>query len=293
MKIFLDSIIIVILNCFLYLSCIFDFIGPIIRETATLTSTILRVTIDGSDIHDQASDSKNDHDKNKNEKLDDHKTTSETTAKREYHEINMIGAVIELDTIKDGFKAIKDRDGKITDSDHRFVYKIRGYDSDVGIDLIFNKVKELSLFNQWQEALDESKEIIQTKVNRLTEAKRSVFKASCKEGNLDLDTRFSDKTMPERCVSRSRYSFKNRFDSNSSIRRSASQSQLPFISGKQNASPAFPRKDDTYKKGNQYIKKPAITSTRANNHALYPDADNTAPPLPTRLSASNEILLHG
>ena len=205
----------------------------------------------------------------------------------------MIGAVVELDTIKGGFKTIKDRDGKITDSDHRFVFKIRGYDSNVGIDLIFNKVKELSLFNQWQEALDESKEIIQTKVNRLTEAKRSVIKASCEEGNLDLDSRFSDKTMPERCVSRSRYSFKNRIISNSSIRRSASQSQLPFMSGKQNASTPFPKKDDDYKKGNQYINKPAISSTRAKNQAPHPDSDNTAPPLPSRLSASNEIISYG
>ena len=205
----------------------------------------------------------------------------------------MIGAVVELDTIKGGFKTIKDRDGKITDSDHRFVFKIRGYDSNVGIDLIFNKVKELSLFNQWQEALDESKEIIQTKVNRLTEAKRSVIKASCEEGNLDLDSRFSDKTMPERCVSRSRYSFKNRVSSNSNIRRSASQSQLPFMSGKQNASTPFPKKDDDYKKGNQYINKPAISSTRAKNQAPHPDSDNTAPPLPSRLSASNEIISYG
>ena len=267
----------------------FNFIGSIIQETATLTSTILRVTIDGSDIHDQTSDSENDHDEHKDEKHDDHKTTSKTKAKREYHEINMIGAVVELDTIKDGFKAIKDRDGKITDSDHRFVYKIRGYDSDVGIDLIFNKVKELSLFNQWREALDESKEIIRTKVNRLTEAKRSVIKASCEEGNLDLDSRFSDKTMPERCVSRSRYSFKNRVISNSSIRRSASQSQLPFISGKQNASTSFPRKNDDYKKGNQYFNKPTISSTRANNQAPYPDADNTPPPLPSRFGASMKL----
>ena len=251
---------------------------------------MLRVTIDGSDIHDQSSDSENAHDKNKDEKHDDHKTTSKADAKREYHEINMIGAVVELDTIKDGFKAIKDRDGKITDSDHRFVYKIRGYDSDVGIDLIFNKVKELSLFNQWQEALDESKEIIETKVNRLTEAKRSVIKASCEEGNLDLDSRFSDRTMPEKCVSRSRYSFKNRVISNSNIRRSASQSQLPFISGNRNTSTPFSKRDDSYKKGNQYFNKPTISSTRANIKVPYPDVDNTAPPLPSRLSASNEII---
>ena len=270
--------------------------GPVVQGTATLTSTILRVKIGENDDHDEDDDDDDDHGDHKDRKPDT-KSTSRAKEKIKYMEINMMGAIEELDTIKDGYKAIKNQDGKITDSDHRFVYKIRGYDSDVGIDLIFNKVKELSYFNQWREALEESKEIVQTKVNRLAEAKRSVIAST--GGNLDLQTRFADKTMPERCVSQSRYSFKNRLDSNSTMRRSASVSKLPIISGQQNAPPLklpiisgqqnapplMPRKSETSNSGNYYSNEPTSIPRKESNQPAIP---RPAPPIPRKSSPSNK-----
>ena len=256
-----------------------------------MTSTILRVAIDELDTNDSESESEDEHSDHKDKKHDRKKSPAKSKEKLKYLEINMIGASEELDTIKEGFKAIKNREGKTTDSDHRFVYKIRGYDSDVGIDLIFNKVKELSEFNQWREALVESKEIIQTRVNRLAEAKRSVINASCAEGDLDLPTRFSNKTMPEmcstlNCVSRSRYSFKNKLGSKSSMRRSASQSQLPVISGEQDNPPPIPRKSDKFQKGNHYSDDPIISSRNDNSQPSNRRMVDNAPPIPIRSSPS-------
>ena len=257
--------------------------GPVVQGTATLTSTILRVKIGENDDHDDDDDDDHDDHGDHKDRKHDTKSTSKAKEKIKYMEINMMGAIEELDTIKDGYKAIKNQDGKITDSDHRFVYKIRGYDSDVGIDLIFNKVKELSYFNQWREALEESKEIVQTKVNRLAEAKRSVIAST--GGNLDLQTRFADKTMPERCVSQSRYSFKNRLDSNSTMRRSASVSKLPIISGQQNAPPLMPRKSETSNSGNYYSNEPTSIPRKESNQPPIP---RPAPPIPRKSSPSNK-----
>ena len=242
---------------------------------------MLRIEIleDFFDHSDGSSSEDSDH---KDKKRNVSKSAKE---KIKYLEINMIGATEELDTIKDGFKAIKNQDGKTTDSDHRFVYKIRGYESKTGVDLIFNKVKELSKFNQWQEALEESKEIVKTRVNRLAEAKRSVIASSGQ--NLDLHNRFSDKTMPERCVSRSRYSFKNR--NKSSIRRSASQMQLPAIPAQQPVPPPpLPRKSDSIRATNHYSNDP---TSAVKNEISQPSAVrkiSNAPPIPRRSSPSNK-----
>ena len=242
---------------------------------------MLRIEIleDFFDHSDGSSSEDSDH---KDKKRNVSKSAKE---KIKYLEINMIGATEELDTIKDGFKAIKNQDGKTTDSDHRFVYKIRGYESKTGVDLIFNKVKELSKFNQWQEALEESKEIVKTRVNRLAEAKRSVISSSGQ--SLDLHSRFSDKTMPERCVSRSRYSFKNR--NKSSIRRSASQTQLAALPPQQPLPPPLPRKSDSIRSSNHYSNDPTSAVRKETTQPpVVRKISNNAPPIPRRSSPSTK-----
>mgnify|MGYP001446076863 CR=1 FL=1 len=109
-----------------------------------MTSTILRININDADGSDDSSSSDDGHGHGKHEKHHKsgnkkHSHSKDHGVKLKFLEINMMGATIELETIKEGFKAIKDRKGNVTDTDHRFVYIVKGYGEGVGIDLIFNK----------------------------------------------------------------------------------------------------------------------------------------------------------
>ena len=168
-----------------------------------MTSTILRINLEDGDIPDDSSDSDSDHHESHKKKHATHKKHEE---KIKFHQINMMGAKIDIDTIKEGSKAIKNVDGKVTDTDHRFVYIIKGYQEpgsqNIAIDLIFNKIKELSQFNAWRECLELfTKSTAQTKMNRLAEVKRSIISSA--GAQLDLQTRFSDKMLPEQFVPQS------------------------------------------------------------------------------------------
>ena len=111
---------------------------------------------------------------------------------------------------------------------------------------------------------------------------------SSTEGKWDLQTRFADKTMPERCVSRSKYSFKNRLDSNSTMRRSASLSPMPIIRGQQNAPPLMPKKSAASNSGNHYSNDPTVIPKQDNNLPPIPRRDNNAPPIPRKSSPNNK-----
>ena len=157
-------------------------LGRITTGTATLTSNFLRVRIhdddhnsDSSEDSDDSSDKSTEHENS----TDKHSKGSRKAVTQDFPEINMIGATHELDTIKDGFKAIKNKEGKVTGSDHKFVYIIRGFEADIAIDLIFNKVTALKQFNNWRKCLEEIDDInAQKKMNRLAEAKNSVMQSN-------------------------------------------------------------------------------------------------------------------
>ena len=205
------------------------FIGTITTGTATLTSTILRINITDTDGYDDSSSSDDGHGTSKHTKhhkpaKGQHSHSKDHGEKLKFLEINMMGATIELETIKEGFKAIKDRQGNVTDTDHRFVYIIKGYGEGVGIDLIFNKVKELSEFNEWRECLEAAKSTQSQQMSRLAQAKRDVISSAGQQ--FDLQTRFSDKMMPEHLVLQSRNRTSS-FGSSTNLRRQHTVAATP------------------------------------------------------------------
>ena len=194
-----------------------------------MTSTILRINITDTDGHDDSSSSDDGHGTSKHTKhhkpaKGHHSHSKDHGGKLKFLEINMMGATIELETIKEGFKAIKDRQGNVTDTDHRFVYIIKGYGEGVGIDLIFNKVKELSKFNEWRECLEAAKSTQSQQMSRLAQAKRDVISSTGQQ--FDLQTRFSDKMMPEHLVLQSRNRTSS-FGSSTNLRRQHTVAATP------------------------------------------------------------------
>ena len=234
---------------------------------------MLRIHIGDDDLSDDSSSSDDEEASSKKDKHETRKKKHSQKNKEQIDsiEINMVGATVTLDTIKDGFKAIRNQQGKVTDTEHKFVYTIRGFEGEVGIDLVFNKIKQISQFHEWRLGLDEAKAVTENKMNRLAAAKSSVISAA--GGNLDLHTKFSDKLMPENYIRNRSYSIKK--NTKSSMRRALSQSSSPPLhrrseyvdpppipsksnmSGKKDL-PPIPNRNVTKPKGNQCSQITAI-----------------------------------